>query len=572
MRSDAASAETFASIRIKSPVPDVLLSLCEIADSPRSLTVWLLYQAGEFRQLIELECNPLDYEPVFHTDSYKLDYACVALLSKFENFDIGIDRTAVAFQKWEAVERRCATINQRFRDRWSGKSSALFPHHVEEVHYLARCKIQSMLREVDYEYVKSHCHFGPGADLDTSRSNTTAYHKFSSFGSCTPWIIPLYDDIFSNEESDFRGEYVHGASLCTSSRLSFVPKNAKTDRAICVEPRWNIFLQLGIGSALQQRLLRAGIDITTQHRNQRSASRAYADGLATIDLSSASDSISTNLVVDLLEGCDDWLDLLLKSRCPSTTYQGRVIRLEKISSMGNGYTFPLETLIFYAYAFACTKYVLGREAVNREDVLAYGDDLIVPQAVAPLLIEVLDHVGFSTNKAKTYVSGNFFESCGSDFYRGADVRPFFIKKDVVTIPRAFALCNQIADYSSHFDGRVHRASREVWSIRQHVVKRIPRALRAYGPSEAGSGLIHSTFDVAKPRIAASYHQYSGWEGYLVNAWVPVPVKKTGFHTLGHLFSKLSSDLDSRQSFTTRDDVEWRRKVVYVPTYTDYILI
>lgn len=563
----------FAEARLVDPTPEVLLSLCEIADSPRSLCVWLLFKNSEFKQLVELESIPSNYEPVYHRDSFAMDHACTSLLSKFQDFGLGIDREEVAFQKWKHAEALCAGVNQRFRDRWSGKPSGLFPHHVEEVYYLAKRKIRSILREVDYDVIRSHCHFGPGADLDTRRNNTSVYSKFGTDGSCTPWVVPLYDEIFSNEDSDMRGEFAHRATLCDSSRLSFVPKNAKTDRAICVEPRWNIYLQLGIGGLIQQRLLRVGVDIRDQARNQDAARRAYVDGLATIDLSSASDTISKNLVIDLLSDIDDddWLELLLKSRCPYTSYKGQKFRLEKLSSMGNGYTFPLETLIFYALAYASTEVSCGRGAATRDRVLAYGDDIIVPAAAAPLLIEVLGEVGFTANKQKTFQTGYFFESCGKDYWRGYDIRPFFIKENVTSVEAAYKLCNQIARFSEISRRDYILASRQIWHIRQHVIRRIPKSLRLFGPSEAGSGLIHTSFDVSLPRRADS-GPYQGYEGYTVRAFVAVPVKKPGFNYYGHLYSKLSADVDTRQYFTKRDAIVWRLKVVYVPTYTDYMLI
>lgn len=557
------------------PVPDVLLALCEYADSPRSLAVWLAYKHGSYHDLVSMESNPLDYEPRFHRNTFALDHACTSLLSKYQNFDLGIDRTDVAFQKWKASEVRCASLNSLMRKRWGGKdTSCFFPSQVEQVLSLARSKIASILGSVDYEYIRSQCHFGPGSDLDTKGDNTTTYHKFATNGAISPGCIPLYDDIFSNDDADIRGEYAHHARLCDTSRLSFVSKNAKTDRAICIEPRWNIYLQLGIGALITKRLRRIGIDISKQTNNQLAAMRAYADCLATIDLSSASDSISTNLVIDLLAECDEgWLDLLLGSRCHYTSYDGQRYRLEKISSMGNGYTFPLETLIFYVIAHSAMIVSGDRSRVSR-DLWVYGDDIIVPQTSAPLVLEALEHFGFSPNRKKTFTQGYFYESCGKDFYQGENCRPFFIKKSVVTVADAYVLSNQLAAFSL-LDGSIPRfASRKVWNIREHVVRRIPRHLRCFGPPEAGNGVIHSTFDVARPGFVNHFRGLTdrGWEGYWINGFVAQSAKQPGWNPYGHLYSKLSADLDSGQGFTPRSSVVWRRKVVYVPTYTDTILI
>jgi hypothetical protein len=333
-----------------------------------------------------------------------------------------------------------------------------------------------------------------------------------------------------------------------------------------------VFLQLGIGRLIQKRLLRAGIDIRSQLNNQVAAQRAFVDGLATIDLSSASDSIATNLVVDLLAGQnDEWLDLLLKSRCPQTVYRKERFRLEKISSMGNGYTFPLETLIFYAIAHAAMT-VSGDSKRIPEDLWVYGDDIIVPQDSAPLLIEALECLGFQPNRKKTFISGEFYESCGKDYFQGRNVRPFFIKKKVRSVLDGITLANQISAYARSLVSDSTFADRKMWNIREHVIRRIPKHLRCFGPPEAGNGVIHSTFDVSRPERASHRRATAGWEGYIVKCFVAQPTKKLGWNPYGHLYSKLSSDMDTGQNVATRSDVRWRRRAVYVPTYTDVMLI
>jgi len=74
--------------------------------------------------------------------------------------------------------------------------------------------------------------------------------------------------------------------------------------------------------------------------------------------------------------------------------------------MGNGFTFPLETLIFWAL----TRAVCGSTAT----VSAYGDDIICPSDRAEDVIAVLTEVGFSVNLEKSFWNGPFRESCGSD--------------------------------------------------------------------------------------------------------------------------------------------------------------
>ena len=93
--------------------------------------------------------------------------------------------------------------------------------------------------------------------------------------------------------------------------------------------------------------------------------------------------------------------------------------------MGNGFTFPLETLIFWALtASACEGDV--------DSVSVYGDDIICPRERADDVIDTLTMCGFKINLEKSFVEGPFRESCGCDYYKGIDIRPFYKKEPVVS--------------------------------------------------------------------------------------------------------------------------------------------
>jgi hypothetical protein len=208
-----------------------------------------------------------------------------------------------------------------------------------------------------------------------------------------------------------------------SSKLTTVPKSAKTDRVICIEPDLNIYVQLGTGALIREKLRRSGLDLGTQSNNQRAASTAHITGLCTMDLSSASDLISYMAVKVLVP--EDWQQLLLFSRVDSTTLpDGSIHQLEKWSSMGNGYTFELETLIFYCLLLAVQE-VDGFAGTT----LAYGDDLIFPSRHLDAVTKALNFLGFRVNAKKTFGKGSFFESCGSDWFNGKNVRPIFFRSE-----------------------------------------------------------------------------------------------------------------------------------------------
>jgi len=91
---------------------------------------------------------------------------------------------------------------------------------------------------------------------------------------------------------------------------------------------------------MKKRLGLFGVNLRDQSVNQRYALLGSIDGsLATIDLSSASDTVSYALVMSLLPS--GWFDLLDLFRSECVEVPGGVIELEKFSSMGNAYTFEL---------------------------------------------------------------------------------------------------------------------------------------------------------------------------------------------------------------------------------------
>jgi hypothetical protein len=213
--------------------------------------------------------------------------------------------------------------------------------------------------------------------------------------------------------------------VVSPGKLHFVPKTSKTDRPIVVEPLLNGMAQRGIGSYIKNRMKRVGVDLTDQTRNQRLAFEGSVSGsFATIDLSSASDTIALSVVFDLLP--PEWSEFLSLYRTGYVEDGPKLISLEKFSSMGNGYTFELESLIFYSLAFAVT-HVLG---LDPSQVSVYGDDIIVPTAAYSLLEVILEMSGFLVNRDKSFFDGPFRESCGADFLSGFDIRPFYLRKKI----------------------------------------------------------------------------------------------------------------------------------------------
>lgn len=203
-----------------------------------------------------------------------------------------------------------------------------------------------------------------------------------------------------------------------SSSLSFVPKTMKTSRMICTEPTVNMLFQKALSEVFERVLRRWHINMSTQPDRNRELARigSLTGEFCTIDLSSASDSISLELARWLIPArIMKWIEV---TRSKSTTYKGETIPLNMVSTMGNGYTSSFQTLLFFAIARTCC---------DDGEVSVFGDDIIVPAKYAHRVLKTLRAAGFCPNMSKTFVDGPFRESCGEDYYLGKDVRPHFIK-------------------------------------------------------------------------------------------------------------------------------------------------
>jgi hypothetical protein len=232
-------------------------------------------------------------------------------------------------------------------------------------------------------------------------------------------------------------------NVVPGNKITFVPKSYETHRTIAIEPTMNLYLQLGVDGFFRSRLKRWSIDLDQQLKNRRLALRgSIADGvdsLVTLDLSMASDTISTSLCRHLLPL--EWYDYLMKLRSPFGDLDGKSIHYEKISSMGNGYTFALESLIFGALVYGAIKAMQG--TVNMEDIAIFGDDIIVPKSTVSTVISVLKKAGFQLNIDKSFLKGPCRESCGADWFKGRPMRPVFLRKQPEHVKELFNDYNRL---------------------------------------------------------------------------------------------------------------------------------
>lgn len=535
----------------------------EALDTPVSLGCALRLKYGEHAQLVQMSIRPEDYRT---THDFQIDYQAVKLLSKYPFLDTGIDREAVALQKFRDAEALCKETNQRFRDREHGH---LLGDRVERVLSYAQRKISLILGSLP-SLEQMHFSFGPGAAYGV-RGDTSVFNKVTSTLECTY----AFADKLQEFLEEFPGWIPEGTAtvrLVPGSQLTFVPKDAKTDRPICIEPLLNGLYQKGFGSWIRKRLRSFGVNLDDQGVNQKLAKLAIDRKLATVDFASASDTVSYRLVMDLLP--IDWFEALDVARCPRFEYQGCWENFHKFTSMGNAYTFELETLIFYALACGCCE-ELGLEYRTGENLSVYGDDVIIPQDAFHLFQEVTVACGFKLNIEKSFSNGVFFESCGHDYFLGQLVRPILIKRQLNTLTAAFYAANTVR----RFIGRLASAYsaprnagpssdtviRRLHGVHSWVVGRIPKSHRLLGPEGYGDGHLITEIDEASPRRARH-----GWCGWLFRTYTErsVKVRKESWPTAYALYFVRDVLTEASRPRSRRELMPHGRMLVDIPEPLD----
>lgn len=488
-------------------------------------------------------------------------YQLGAFLKKFP-FP-GKDTRTPALENFSKAERICYLFNKEnflALDAVNRKHPEFFGV-IEEI----REDILNLLGEApDISSIVSHAAHGPGVSLGQLYKGgcVTEYFKWQklpytltagtlelakhSILADPRWIGAL-DDWYRNENSipigqpiDMTAFFNSVLQLVDSSTLTTVPKTAKTDRTIAIEPLLNVFFQLGVDHAIRSKLKRAwGYDLNTQEVNQSLAYEGSVNGnLATIDLSMASDTISLKLCEMLLP--EAWYDLLLDLRCYKTNLDGRVIPLEKISSMGNGYTFALESLIFGAL----TRCSIRRTKSERRSSV-YGDDIILPCTAVSYLTDLLNLCGFSINKDKSFWWGPFRESCGMDFFEGYNVRPLFLKNAVGSLADLFYLHNSFYSLRRRVDWTWDLSfERTLQLLRSWIPRKILD--QYYGPVTESLDT-HVFSDRKLPRNRYNQCVY----------WVIVPRAKLFNSRTDFFFRKLMVSLRNRPQRTRWD---WRTRL------------
>jgi hypothetical protein len=419
-------------------------------------------------------------------------FACLALqgniIRKFVPADGNPVADAKAIEKFLAVNERQRVFDFQ-KDTWGTLEKTVY----DQMKYdLFRALNPDGFNYVTLGHAFERLDTGPGASVDAS--GTTFYHKVGAgpLSTTSDGLYRYYTGaiVGSRTERAETWRRTLGAPLVKGSKLSCVPKNTEVSRTICTEPSLNMMFQKGIGSLLED-VLRDSYGILYRNADEKRLQPAKNVGLAmvgskdgsfaTIDLSSASDSLSLTLIRDLFPR--DCVQVLECVRSPSTLLpSGEWIDLHMISSMGNGYTFPLQTLLFSSLVVAVYKTLNIPVHLPRGSCPGnfgvFGDDIICVTEAADLVLSMLGRLGFLPNADKTFVEGPFRESCGADFLNGIDVRPVFVKK-MNQVQDVFKIVNLLMEWSWVHNVRLDHTI-------QYLVSLVPSRLVRFVPFTAAA--------------------------------------------------------------------------------------
>lgn len=471
---------------------EVCLDLLVLLDTPVSLSIYLQI---EYNLSVETDVLPSNYlDPI----SYQKDIQALAIFKKNPWFFTHLFEDQLrmnAEEKFLAAEAKNLETNKRLRD-----SRAKAPHAM--ILHSARQWCAKILGSCTY----SNLGFSPGAStalkgkeahiLGKLRTPPHSTHRaWSHVIEAVLADMPHYALACGLLERDRTSVKLDASKVLVhdSNVFESVPKDWRSDRGICIEPPGNMLLQKGYGAQIRDRLRLFGYDLETLQEKHGELARvsSLTDSYSTIDLASASDTVSREFVREVLP--NDWYNALDILRCQRTTIKSNygpstVISNEKFSSMGNGFTFELETLLFLCIGLAVRE-IHGSPGMA---LSVYGDDIIIDKRLSNELITQLTFLGLSVNSDKTFIEGPFKESCGYDYLNGLSVRPVFIKElPEDEILQLVAFANRIREIShcAGFNQFCDSRFRALW---RSVVQRLPINFRFFGPRHLGDEVISAT--------------------------------------------------------------------------------
>lgn len=422
----------------------------------------------------------------------------------------------------------------------------------------AREIVWSVLMDYNHDRAMNddYCYFSSGNISDGQKNQAD---KFIAAGMKGPLTMghfcvdhAVWRKLGSFEEIDYVSE------------ISAVPKSYKAARIIAKEEAWRNYRMQGIRAELERCVEhRTNLRFKDQTPNQEAARLGSLErNLATLDLSSASDSVSRLLVEKLFpphiyEDMDRFISK--KAKLPS----GGIKNLSKFSTSGTPLCFPTEEIVFYSIVVSATRRVgrwMGLDQDTIEDavnhVIIFGDDMICEHWAAEHVIETLVLLGFTLNAEKSHWSQNdpYRESCGAEYWEGIDISSRYFPRKNITLP-----CNLSSFKRSE---NSHILALAILIDLQH--KLATEKLRTAN-SYVSSCIRTLIPDMTESHIGSVYSDL--WSEYPERFWDEFREPVTEFDTSNkyHNANNLQRDLEYHSIFVSEYEVNiserWKRSLI-----------
>lgn len=412
---------------------------------------------------------------------------------------IGTSRSAdaAALEKFLAINRSLPT--KTFRFDASNEAESLFWDYLR--HHINACLGPRESEELDLDFIREHLDVGPGAaqKADSRTLHTKLFEGELSYYSEDN--LRLYRAAIVNTgfwaDAEMRRFQEFGVTLVRGNKLFFAPKNAEISRVCGTEASVEMLIQKAICAYAEDRLSwYFGIDLSTQPGfNRTFACKGSSDDtICTVDLVSASDYIGVPLFTALLDNCA-FKRLVMQTRAKfSVLPDGSNEELRMVSTMGNGYTFPLQTIIFASAVKAVYDLMGFPSACPRTQYGVFGDDICIRKETYVFFTRMLAKLGFKVNLGKSFSTGPFRESCGEDYAFGINIRGVYIRS-LETPQQVYSAINRLNRWSARHGILLPSVMGLLYSWTRKIL--VPL-------SEADDAGIHVPFQLTKPRLTNSY--------------------------------------------------------------------
>lgn len=249
----------------------------------------------------------------------------------------------------------------------------------------------------------------------------------------------------SEEKDPFWSLFLDRAEVIDAiDTANFVPKTYMTNRPTFKSVVGDIAIQCGIGDVLTTSLRLSGYDVSTLPDTHKELARIGSlNGMtATFDMKGGSDNVYLELGKYMVPELT--YSVMESARCSKLRIDDEIIDLPIMATAGNGFCFPLETIIFLSLQMGVLSYFGVKPKIARRKsqgasyryirktsyhsiCSTFGDDVIIPTFAAKTFIELFDKIGIVLNLDKSFFTGSFRESCGGHFLDGHDVNCFNAK-------------------------------------------------------------------------------------------------------------------------------------------------